>query len=413
MPALSNHDPWATDREARLRALSAGRRRIVYYYDPVWSAFRYRAINMAQAVSSLPTAGISASWFTQADLESSDAFIDRADALVICRSPYDASINRMVTRAKARGLPVLFDVDDLVFDTDYVHLILDALERDVSESETWNYWFATFGRIGATLRLCDGAIVTNSYLADRVTAFANWIKPTVIPNFLNRAQQSVSRRIFTNKRDAGFARNGQIHIGYFSGTATHNRDFGLVSSTLARLLKSDRRIHLRVVGPLELQGSILEYQDRIERYPLQYFLNLQRLIGEVEINLAPLLDTPFHNSKSELKFFEAAIVGTVTIASPTVSFRSAIQDGQNGFLANAHEWEAKIHSVIDAIERCSWYQMIAERGFQYVQQTYGWDRLASLIETAVFSPELSTTHDPTMTSSSMQCLTCPDSSDHG
>jgi hypothetical protein len=51
------------------------------------------------------------------------------------------------------------------------------------------------------------------------------------------------------------------------------------------------------------------------------------------------LDNPFSQSKSEIKFMEAALVGVPTIASPTDAFSSAIRSGENGLLAgNPQEW---------------------------------------------------------------------------
>ena len=77
----------------------------------------------------------------------------------------------------------------------------------------------------------------------------------------------------------------------------------------------------------------MRYRDRIEFYPLQDFMNFQRLIAEVEINIAPLQDNTFTNCKSELKFFEAAICGTLTLATPTFSFRNSIVHGTTGFFS--------------------------------------------------------------------------------
>ena len=65
-------------------------------------------------------------------------------------------------------------------------------------------------------------------------------------------------------------------------------------------------------------------------------MNLQRLIAEVEINISPLQNNLFTNCKSELKYFEAAIAGTITVATPTYAFSRAIVDGENGFLAKAY-----------------------------------------------------------------------------
>jgi glycosyltransferase involved in cell wall biosynthesis len=65
-------------------------------------------------------------------------------------------------------------------------------------------------------------------------------------------------------------------------------------------------------------------------------------MAEVDVNIAPLVINDFTNCKSELKFFEAAAVETTTIASPNYSFKKAITDGKNGFLAKPEEWYQKL-----------------------------------------------------------------------
>src|SRR5262245_66238668 len=99
---------WNMSIDERIVALAAGRRRIVYYYDePDTSTFRYRVLNMVHALQAFPEGGISASWLCRAELSDMERFVDRADALVICRAHYTTAINRMVARARSRRIPVI------------------------------------------------------------------------------------------------------------------------------------------------------------------------------------------------------------------------------------------------------------------------------------------------------------------
>lgn len=390
--SIAYTDPWALSFEERFKAFRNGQRRVAYFYEaPDTSTFRYRVFNMVEALEAAPELGISASWFCRADLPYLERFIDQADTLVICRTRFDAEIDRMILRARSRGLQVLFDVDDLVFDPDYIHLIFDALGQPIASQELWDYWFSYVGRIGATLRLCDGAIVTNRSLAERLAAYAPHIAPRIVPNFMNRRQQAESERIFASKQRTGFARDGRLHIGYFSGTPSHNRDFEIAVSALRPVLDEDPRIIVRTAGFLEPKDFLPDYRDRLEIYPLQDFLNLQRIIGEVEVNIAPLQDNVFTNCKSELKYFEAAIVGSLTVSSPTYTLRNAIRDGENGFLANAHEWDLKLREAIRTVLDRTRYIEMVERAFQGVQQRYAWNGYAKQIASTIFSDSNSDT----------------------
>jgi hypothetical protein len=118
-PALNYVDPWLSSFDERLRQLAAQPRRIAYFYEHRdTSTFRYRAFNPGLTLAANPDLGVSAAWFDHRDLNADDGFIDAADALVICRARYNARVAYIVARAHARGIPVLFDCDDLVFEVE-------------------------------------------------------------------------------------------------------------------------------------------------------------------------------------------------------------------------------------------------------------------------------------------------------
>jgi glycosyltransferase involved in cell wall biosynthesis len=122
-------------------------------------------------------------------------------------------------------------------------------------------------------------------------------------------------------------------------------------------------------------------------HPLQDFLNLQRLIAEVEVNIAPLQDNSFTNCKSEVKFFEAAICGTLTLATPTFTFRKSIVHGKTGFLVPSYGWDSALQEAIAVVEDKPRYDAIATAAFEYVENAYGWDRNAHTVARAVFGAE--------------------------
>jgi glycosyltransferase involved in cell wall biosynthesis len=378
-------DPWNLTFEERFAAFNGASKTIAYFYEkPDTSTFRYRIFNMVQALADEPSGAVRASWFHRGDIQRMDEVIDRVDALVFCRTRYTPAMGRLVMRAKNRGIRVVYDVDDLVFNTDYTELVLGTLDQEVDLEAVLNDWFAYFSRQGALLRLCDHVITTNEYLSNQAKIFAPHISTGIVPNFLNRQQQRISTQLFERKRADRFRSSAPHQIGYFSGTPTHRRDFAVISQALSRLLDEDSDLQLVIVGYLEPGQDLDKHADRIDRYPLQDYLNLQRIIAQTEINVAPLVDNTFTNCKSELKFFEAAITGTITIATPTFTFRRAIVDGQNGFLAKSHEWEAKLRRAVDLIRDRDRYAEMAVEGFNFAERTYGWNRHAATITRAIF-----------------------------
>jgi glycosyltransferase involved in cell wall biosynthesis len=385
-PPLAYRDPWCASLEERLHALVTRERRVAYFYEkPEAHTFRYRVFNMVEALDAQPHLGISAAWFARDDLESTLDFVDRADVLVVCRTRYDRRIGQLIARARARGLPIFYDIDDLIFDLRYAHLIGDTINRRLHSSEDWDWWCGYIGRLGLTLQLCDAAITTNAFLGQRISEFAPGTSVKIIPNFLNRWQTSVSRSIYERKFVGRFLRDGHVDIGYFSGTNTHSADFRIAAGALCRMLDCHDNVRLNVVGSLDLPERLAGYGNRVRRFPLQDFINLQRLQGEVEIAIAPTQDNIFTNCKSELKFFEAAVLGTVVVASPTFAFREAIADGETGFLAPAHQWESKLEAALTLLEGDgSGYRSLASRAAAHVADSYAWDRQGGLIAAQVF-----------------------------
>ena len=382
IPRVDYADPWALSFEERFALLKRGSPRAAYYYAlPDTSTFRYRAYNIAQSLAARP-GGASASWFVKADFQHMSRVIDGCDVLVLCRnSLYDDKVARIAALARARRRPILFDTDDLVFDPGYAHLLMDTLAQDFDREDRWDYWFAYTGRVGATYRLCDGAIVTNEFLAEHARAWSG--KPVrVIPNYVNREQQDVSDQVWAAKDERAWARDGRTHLGYFSGSPSHNRDFGIAAAAIAGAMDRDPSLWLRVVGFLDIGPELARHAGRIEIIPLQDFVNLQREMGAVEVNLVPLQDNTFTNCKSELKWFEAAIVGSLTVASPTFTYRAVVEPGVNGWLAASHEWDATLREVLRDVDVHR--ERVAPYAREQARERYGWDRQAATIEAALF-----------------------------
>ena len=378
-PELAYIDPWEATFEKRVAALYRGSPRVIYLYDfPDNSTFRYRVYNMMQALSGLEET-YSATYFSAAEYERIGRYIDDCDVLVVCRARYSGSLIQLIERAKRKGRPVFYDVDDLVVDPRRIHLLLNTLDLDTRSFQLWDEWFAYIGRLTASFNACDAAIATNDYLAGKLRELSG--RPVaVIPNFMNREQLAISERIFSERLAAGFA-SDRLVLGYFSGSPTHNKDLGLAASAIGKVMVERPDVRLAIAGYMDVPACLAGFAERIERIPFRDFINLQREIGAVEFNLMPLQDNEFTNCKSELKYFEAAAVGTISIASPTFTYRHAIEDGVNGYLADNGAWVSQIHVALD---RLGDYQDMASRARDDALERYGWQRFGPGIAATLF-----------------------------
>lgn len=364
-PTYPYADPWSESFQSRKEALLRKGRRVAYLYEQADSStFRYRAYNMVSALSGVK--GVCAQYFFLGEIEWLIANAARIDVLVLCRIRYSHKVNELITKIRSLGGKIIFDCDDLVFDSSYAHLVVDTLNQDLDHPGVWDYWFSYTSRLGATLKHCDEAIVTNEYLAEHLHAFHK-VTTHVVRNFMNSEQLEFSDILFQDKRSKKFLTNNKITIGYFSGSPSHDKDFQIVEETICDLMDEYEQIDVLLVGYLSSQKIPARHPSKVIQYKLHDFINLQRIISLTQINIVPLQDNNFTNCKSELKFFEAAAVGTLTVATPIFSYRNAIRDGAISWLSTEDQWREKLQK---AIEIGSDYADMAERAREYALEIY-------------------------------------------
>ena len=337
--------PWDIAFVDRLKKLefNSSRKKVIYIYGkPDASTFRYRVYNICQALES------SESWmgtfFFEHELNLLENSIKNIDAVVFVRTPWSHAFDSFFQHVKKYKIPTVFDVDDLVFNIDKIPLILNTLGADKAEP-SYSYWFSYTSRLFMMGKMCDATSGTNELLCEQLRH--TFDKPSyVMGNFLNEEQIEISEKIFAKKTNES-KKSSTFTIGYFSGSPSHNNDFKKIAWELSDLLKKYPEMHLEVLGYMELPDSLqnLVRKKQISLMPFVDFRTLQEKIANVNVNIVPLLNNEFSNCKSELKFFEAAIVGTITCATPTLSYKNCIHHAKNGFLCEEGQWYNTIEGI--------------------------------------------------------------------
>jgi glycosyltransferase involved in cell wall biosynthesis len=326
--------PWEKPLTRRLKDLRPGTLRVAYVYERAEpGTFRYRCYNMAQAINQA-NSDMSASYFFLQDLLAIDRLSDYADILVLVRVRYDSDVERLVRSFRLANKPVLYDIDDHIFTLEATPLLVASLDQGLTRFGRVEKWVGVVGRIRHSLQEVDGIITTTNFLADKLREQFS-VPVSVIPNFLNTEQWEYSETLRATRvpppQDAPI-------IGYFSGSSSHNRDYQIAEEGLTHVLRRYPAARLRIAGYLEPPASLHPFAHRIDRLPFMDFLGLQKAISDVSLNLSPLQHNAFSYSKSELKYFEAAAAGVLTVASPAPVFSSAITHNTNGYLADGLSW---------------------------------------------------------------------------
>jgi glycosyltransferase involved in cell wall biosynthesis len=317
---------------------------------------RYRCLHHQEQ---LARHGIASTLHERDDLELY-VEITICDVLVLHRVPWSPLIADIVDLARARGIPVVFETDDLVFAPEVFDRIayLDTLPP----AEAHRFRVDLAGQV-ETFAHSDCVLTTTGYLAAAAVARG---KPAYIHrNACSAALVAAGEHAFTLRQQRGaeqppaLSAGGMVGtrsalqppfvLGYFSGTGSHNRDFATITPVLAELMARYPHLWLHIGGHLEAGPALLPFAGRIRRSPFVAWQELPTLVAQIDVNLAPLeLDNPFCQAKSEIKFTEAALVGVPTVASPTEAFAYAITDGEDGLLAQDPDaWRTALTHLIE------------------------------------------------------------------
>lgn len=256
----------------------------------------------------------------------------KADAVVLYRVPATNQILEVIARIKERQtVPVLFDVDDLIFDPTLRGRLdgLDGLTRDEDE-----LWWRGVARYRTTMEACDAFIGSTEGLCESATSLTgmrSYRFPNGVGELLARQSDAAVRRPRSS---------GPLRIGYFSGTTTHDADWALIEQAIITALYRHRDAELWVGGHVTPTPALARLGSRVRHIPFSPWYELPAILRDTDICIAPLTSNgPFNEAKSAIKWLEAALVATPTIATPTQPFREVIASGNTGLLAsNPEEW---------------------------------------------------------------------------
>jgi glycosyltransferase involved in cell wall biosynthesis/GT2 family glycosyltransferase len=315
-----------------------GRRmeRVLFVAGMDGAPLRYRCWLAAEALGELGVSGEVRHYRHPDVLDLSET----ADAVVVYRVPATVQMVELIDRVRARGTPVLFDVDDLIFDPD----IRDEIPAvSILPPQEAALWLEGVHRYRTTMERCD-AFVGGTPMLCRHAHETTGLPAYLWENGVGLVMARLSDRALSVQR-----RPGPVRLGYLSGSITHANDWAYVEPAVDRVLDTHPDVELWLVGEVEPSPRLERFGERIRRIGFRRWKYLPSLLRGLDVNLAPLEPAGrFNEAKSAVKWLEAALVATPTVASPTEPFARWIEDGTNGLLAaDEDEWVAKLSALIE------------------------------------------------------------------
>lgn len=240
---------------------------------------------------------------------------------------YSHTLNKQCTileEVSSRGIPIIFEIDDDLFSVD---------EKAGSRAwpsigqKMWMRWL---------IREADGIIVSTPKLASRLSGLNPNIE--VVPNHLDDRLFDKSREFTQKNTDSE-----KVVCGYM-GTYTHMDDLLSIIGPLRNILARYKdRLTLEIVGIGEeklIKELFPELSVRVHHVPAdksEYLAFTSWMQDNLrwDFAIAPLVDSTFTQSKSDIKFLDYAVQGIPAIFSDVPAYQGTIQHLETGLLAQS------------------------------------------------------------------------------
>jgi hypothetical protein len=279
----------------------------------------------------------------------------------------------LVTACQARGLALIFDLDDALFALPVTHpehqryaptlaalnlLLVQASLRVYSSSALAELCGQHLSRLRHADQLHADQLHADQLHADQPYALlSNGLDPT-----------TWDRRRFS----WGFRNDDPLQLLYM-GTRTHNADLELILPELDALAAARPGLfELILIGGTSepLQGQrpwlqTLEVPLQARRYP--QFVDWLRQRPRADLGLAPLAPNPFNAAKSDLKVLDYAALDLPTLCSPGPAYDGLLASGlADGAVSG--EWGQRISWAARHRWRLRWRAYRARR-YLWTQRT--------------------------------------------
>lgn len=284
-------------------------------------------------------------------------YLEFPDTVIFGRTypPVSDAVKNMIEFKKA-GKRVLYDIDD-----DFWAVSKDNPSVMVSNAFKDQY--------EGMMKECDAITTPSEVLGRKIQKLVK--KPVFIcPNAIDYDVYYERPRAYQGLPD------NVVTIGYM-GAASHWKDLSLIVDVLEALHKKYNFFFILYGLTGEPLEAAMYTYDRLNRgnfFPekkayfesaLDFYSHLKKIRmihipffppeihpsilsrADMDIGLAPLEDTEFNRGKSNIKFYEYAAVGTVTLASDVEPYKSEVNyRAKNNF----KDWYEKLEKLIVDVE---------------------------------------------------------------
>lgn len=226
------------------------------------------------------------------------------------------------------GSKLVIDIDDEPFVHNKEHPLYEKLMAKVP-------------MIRHMIEIADHIIVSTEPLRQSLKKYGKPI--TVIEN-------SIDPKIWKVKKPKKRT-DGKIRIGW-AGSGSHLADTHIINEAFDEILKKYPQVEIHLVGFVENDSERggREFHHRptmgYEEYP-QFLADM-----DLDIAVAPLMDSPFNRAKSNIKWLEHSMLETPMVLSDVVPYNLCVKNYKTGYLAKGKaQWVKYLSWLIENEEK--------------------------------------------------------------
>ncbi len=286
-----------------------------------------------------------------------------ADAVVVCRLPALHSVLRAIEAVRRAGLPIFYDIDDLIIDPQFCPPALETYGGTLSP-EQHRRFVLDVPLFAAAMKACDSVIVSTPSLARRWRSL-NPGQPVYV--LANLAPPELRDALVPPRTPP---RVGTITLVVASGTTAHKQVWiEELAPALEQLLSSHSQLQLQLLGHLQIPMVLQHHQDRIQCYPFTDYSTYLKSMVAADIGLVALESGTFTDAKSAIRWMEFSYLGLASVLSPSRTYTESLKEGLHARFARGQEqWVDQVEKLLtDPGERLA----MARRAQCHAQELFG------------------------------------------
>lgn len=266
-----------------------------------------------------------------------------AQSVVVCRLAATHAVLRAMAAARRFGLPVYYDIDDLLFDSEHCPPALASYGGTLSPVQHRRFGLDV-PLVAAAMRQADGLIFSTPTLERRWRELhPHWDRPVwVLPNL---APPELWRQL-TRPRSPT---TGPLRLVVASGTTAHKQAWQEeLAPALAVLMVRNAQLRLDLLGHLQVPEPLLPFAERIRCRPFTAYGRYLQQLAQADLGLVVLEPGTFTDAKSAIRWMEFSLLGLASVLSPTATYTEQFEPGREALFARGvEEWIRAVQLLID------------------------------------------------------------------